>query len=141
MTTALKSPPHPIRAEIGRRRREAFREDYTDMRSWGLDHSQIAERFGVTRESLIRRCDRNRIYIPEEHERAVLARLEELIESGTVFTCEALPRAERSAAVGALRRAFADGRIQAIGWSTLKDMKGHRIRLWQATSSAMAVAS
>lgn len=141
MTTTLERPPHAIRAEASRRAREAFREDYTDLRSWGLDHAQIAERFGIDRASLIRRCDRNGIYIPEEHERNVFTRLDKLIESGVAFTSEALPRAERSAGASALKRAAAAGRIHAIGWMPLNDNKGHRRRLWQSTAAVQAVAS
>lgn len=51
------------RGEAVRRRaaqqRAVFLEDYNDMRSWGMNDRQIAQRLGIKLESLQRRLQRN----------------------------------------------------------------------------------
>lgn len=125
------------------RTRQEFREDYSDMRSWGMTHEQIAVKLGIKRLSLLRRCSRHDIYIPEAHERATYARLDELIESGVPFTVQDLPIAAPGVNGGALRHATGTGRIHCLGFEPgPHGGVTSRPRIWQSTAvDVLAVAS
>lgn len=122
-----------------RARREAFRENYSDMRSWGWTHEQIAMHLGIRRVSLMRKCVRHDIYIPEPYERAAFDRLEQLIEAGRPFTSDDLPPLGSTARVTALLHAKRRGRIRAVGRRP-NPRGGNELNIWQAVTSDMAVA-
>lgn len=122
--------------------RDAFREDYTDMRNWGWSHTRIAAHFGIQRDSLLRRCMRHGIYMPETEEQVAQEHLDRLISSGQPFTADDFPRAAASVRGGLIRRAHCAGLIEQIG-STVGPHGGvtGQHRIWRAAAVEMAVAS
>lgn len=130
-------------AEYSARRRLAFREEYLHFRSFGLSHEKIAARMGIARASLLRQCERYDIYVPEDDERALLWRLDRLIDSGRPFTSTELTGSEGALVGGVMRRLERQGRICQIGWAEHALDNGARQRMWQATAAASsrAVAS
>lgn len=135
MTITIERPlPHWAAA-----RRANFREDYTEMRTWGMSHDAIAARMGIQRDSLLRRCFRVGIYIPEDHERDAYMRLDELIDSGTPFIAGDLPPVGTRTRSHLLRRAKYSGRITAIG--TRFDVHtSHMQIVWQSVDASAVPA-
>lgn len=122
--------------------RQEFREDYSDMRSWGLTHDQIAARLGIQRGSLMRRCARHDIYIPEPHERVVFESLDRLIDSGQPFTTGQLPVAAAHLKVAALRHAQGAGRIECLGFEPgPHGGMSCRPRIWRGIMAELAVSA
>lgn len=98
------------------KRREDFLEDYAWLRSCGYTHDQIAERFGIQRESLEQRLRRAGFRIPEPGEAAIERALARLIAAGEPFTADALPSGESEGlSTSALNRAVQSGLITRAG--------------------------
>ncbi|WP_155290394.1 hypothetical protein [Rhodococcoides fascians] len=128
---------------VWERNRVAFREDYTDWRTWGWTHTRIAAHLGIQRESLLRRCVRYGIYLPETEEQVARERLDHLIASGRPFTVDDMPRVAPSIRGGVIRHAHCAGLIEQVG-STVGPQGGvtGQHRIWRAVAtSELAVAS
>ncbi|WP_143546584.1 hypothetical protein [Rhodococcus sp. 06-418-5] len=119
---------------------DAFREEYTEMRSRGLSHDRIAQVLGVKRESLLRRCMRTGIYIPEKSEVELRAALDRLIASGRPFVASDLAEFEPGLLGNTLRRAAREGRIRSMG-TRPRFHGGTRVQIWCAAEAGQAVAS
>ena len=135
MTTSIRTNTDAFEAK-----RQAFREDYADMRSWGMTHDQIAHRMGIQRQSLLRRCGRAGIFIPESNEAELLALLDRCIESGQPFEASRLHAYDRALVGAVLRRALRQGRIQSVG-TRATHAGGRRTHIWCAVEARQAVAS
>lgn len=119
---------------------DAFREEYTEMRGRGMSHDRIAQVLGVQRESLLRRCLRTGVYIPEKPEVEMRAALDRLIDSGRPFVASDLAEFEPGPLGNVLRRAAREGRIRSVG-TRARFHGGTRVQIWCAAEASQAVAS
>ncbi|WP_155290227.1 hypothetical protein [Rhodococcoides fascians] len=135
MTTSIRTNADAFAAK-----RQAFRENYAEMRSWGMTHEQIAHRMGIQRQSLLRRCARAGVFVPEGDEAALLAVLDQCIESGQPFEGSRFQAYDRALVGAVLNRALRQGRIQSVGIRT-KHAGGRRTHIWCAVEARQSVAS
>ncbi|MFI7168486.1 hypothetical protein [Rhodococcoides fascians] len=135
MTTSIRTNTDAFAAK-----RQAFRENYAEMRSWGMTHEQIAHRMGIQRQSLLRRCARAGVFVPESDEAALLAVLDQYIESGQPFEGSRFQAYDRALVGAVLNRALRQGRIQSVGIRT-KHAGGRRTHIWCAVEARQSVAS